>query len=214
MNIRSFITALLTTALCVGVFGAAFGQQGPSPVIVTKRAKWATWGPNGPVGTQADTAMLDGAATDTTGPIYIGDMAFLSGPAAVSSTPSYGMKISVIGNGVADNVDSVYYRIEGSPDGNHWTLVLAAEALNNQIGAIAGIDQGNATAGTTTGNCVSWFVRIDPDQVVDGASATAALFNHAWVWSPYIRIFFRTLASDVWKAGELYVSYPGFRAAN
>jgi hypothetical protein len=205
---KKILTALVI-ALCVGVFGTAFCEY--APVIITKPAKWVTWGPNGPTGATADTAMLDGAGTDTTAAIYIGDMSFHAGPTTAATAPSYGMKISVVGNGVADNVDSVYYRIEGSPNGVHWTLVLAAEALNNQIGAIAGIDQGNAAVGTTTGNCVSWFVRIDPDQVVDGGSGTAAIFNHSWFLSPYIRIFFRTLASDVWKAGTLYVSYHGFR---
>lgn len=208
---RKTLTALVALALCVGVFGAANGAS--NPVLVTKSAKWATWGPNGIVGTPADTAMLDGAAVDTTGPIFIGDMALgaavNSGTAATA--PAYGLKVTVTGNGVADNVDSVYYRIEGSVDGVHWTQVLAAEALNNQVGAIAGIDQGNAAAGTTVNNAISFFVRVDPDQVVDGGSGTAAIFNHSWLWSPYIRIFFRTLASDVWKAGRLYVSYPGFR---
>ena len=212
MNYRRIFTALLVAALGVGVFGAATAQV---PVIITKAAQWGTWGPNGVVAV-IDTAMLDGAATDTTAAIYIGDMAFGStghtvGPGA--TTPMNALKVMVTGNGVADNVDSVYYRIEGSPDGVHWTSVLAAEALNNQIGAIAGIDQGNAAAGTTVNNCVTFWVKADMD-AVDAASGTAAIFNAAWAWSPYIRIFFRTLASDVWKAGKLYVSYPGFRESH
>lgn len=213
MNIRKTLPVLLLAALGFGVFGSASAQH--APVLVTKSARWATWGPNGAVA-YADTAMLDGAAVDTTEGIYVGDMAFSGSVAggSAATTPVALLKVTVTGNGVADNVDSVYYRIEGSPDGVHWTQVLAAEALNNQIGAIAGIDQGNAAAGTTVNNAVSFFVRTDPDQVQDGASGTAALFNHAWVLSPYIRIFFRTLASDVWKAGKLFVSYPGYRESH
>ena len=213
MNIRKTLPVLLLVALGISVFGSAWAQH--APVLVTKSARWATWGPNGAVAF-ADTALLDGAVVDTTEGIYIGDMAFAGSVAggAAATAPVGMLKVSVIGLGVADNVDSVYYRIEGSPDGTHWTSVLAAEALNNQIGAIAGIDQGAGTAGTTVNNCVSFFVRTDTDQVQDGASGTAALFNHAWVLSPYIRIFFRTLASDIWKAGKLFVSYPGYRESH
>lgn len=212
MNIRRITTALLTAALCIGVFGAASAEKGS--VLVVKQAKWATWGPSGVV-SETDTAAFDGAVVDTTGPIYIGDMAFSNiAGGTVSTTENNILKVTVIGNGVADNVDSVYYRVESSIDGNHWVQVLAANALNNQIGATAGIDQGNAAAGTTVNNAVQFFITQDPDQVSDGASGTAALFNNAWWLSPYIRIFFRTLASDVFLAAKLYVSYPGFRESH
>lgn len=209
---RKYLAALVALALCVGVFGTANAEKGP--VLVVKHAKWATWGPSGVVA-EADTAAFSGAMVDTTGPIYIGDMVFAN-PAGgtVSTTESNILKVTVVGNGVADNVDSVYYRVEASVDGSHWTQVLAAEALNNQIGAIAGIDQGNAAAGTTVNNQIQFFITADPDQVSDGASGTAALFNNAWWLSPYIRIFLRTLGSDTFLAAKLFVSYPGFRESH
>ena len=209
---RRLIAALLTLGLCFTLFGTASAVHGP--VLVVKQAKWAVWGPTGAV-SEADTAAFSGAMVDTTGPIYIGDM-MLWNPAGgtVSTTESNILKVTVVGNGIADNVDSVYYRVEHSVDGSHWIQVLAAEALNNQIGAIAGIDQGNGAAGTTVNNSVSFFITADPDQVSDGASGTAAINNNAWWLSPYIRIFFRTLASDTFLAAKLFVSYPGWRESH
>lgn len=201
--------ALIALALCVGVFGAAYAQV---PVLVTKSAKWAVWGPNGIVGTPTDTAAFSGAMVDTTGPIYIGDMSLSNiAGGTVSTTENNILKVTVVAQGIADNVDSVYYRIEHSPNGVNWVSVLAANTLNNMVGAIAGIDQGNAAAGTTVNNAVSFFITQDPDQVSDGASGTAAIFQNAWWLSPYIRIFFRTLASDTFLGARLYVSYPGIR---
>ena len=213
IRMKRIITALLAAVLCVAVHSTASAEK--FPVIVTKLAKWGVYGPTGVTGTLSDTTHFNGAMSDTTAPIYIGDMAFFN-PAGgtVSTTENNILKVTIIGNGVADNVDSVYYRIESSVDGNHFTSVLAAEHNNNQIGAIAGIDQGNGTAGTTVNNQLQFFVTIDPDQVSDGASGTAAIFNNSWWMSPYIRIFIRTLASDDFKAASLYVSYPGYRESH
>lgn len=210
MGFKKLMVGLLSAVLLVGVVGVAGAERGP--VLVVKQGKWATWGPEGVVGIPADTANFSGAMVDTTGPIYIGDMVFSNiAGGTVSTTENNILRVDIVGSGIADNVDSLYYRVESSTDGVHWVQVLAANALNNQIGAIAGIDQGNGTAGTTVNNALSFFITQDPDQVSDGASGTAAIFNNGWWLAPYIRIFVRTLASDVFYAAKLFVSYPGSR---
>lgn len=207
---KRFITALLTAALCIGVFGVASAEF--APVIITKQAKWQTWGPDGAVGTKADTTNLDGAVQDTTEAIYIGDMAFGStgltvGPGAFTAMNA--LKVTIVATGVADNVDSAYYRVEHSPDGSHWTVPVVGNNLNTMTGVISGIDQGNAATGTTVNNCLSFFVKADLD-VADGVAATGVISTY-WAWAPFIRIIYRNMASDVFQGAKLFVSYPGFR---
>lgn len=206
---RKFLALAIMAGLCIAIPASAEYD----PIIVTKQAKWQTWGPVGPAGVSRDTTLLDGAGVDTTAAIYIGDMnlsagGLTTGPGA--TTAMNGIKVFITGDGVADDVDSLYYRIEQSPDGNHWTAATAAQDQNIVQGVIAGFDQGNATAGTTVNNCLTFFIKLDQD-VVDGGSTTAATFNTSWAWAPFIRIHIRTLASDVFKAARLFVSYPGYR---
>lgn len=216
---KRLITALLAAVLCIVVSTAAYAQQ-PAPVTVVKLAKWGVWGPNGITGTLADTTHLAGAdGTDTTAAIYIGDMNFsagglVTGPGA--TTAMNGIKVFLTGDGIADDVDSVYYKIDQSPDGVHWLAWnTAATTQNMWVGAIAGVDQANGTSGTTVNNCLGFFIKVDQD-VVDAGSGTAATWNSAWGWAPYVRIHIKLddTSTNEFKAARLFVAYPGYRESH
>lgn len=206
---RKFILALVALGLVLGATSAPAQQV--HPAIITKQAKWVVWGPNGATGSESDTTMLS-AVQDTTAAIYIGDYAFGAngltvGPGAFTAMNA--LKITAIAEGLCDNVDSLYFRVEHSIDGKHWNQVVAAQDQNQTAGAIAGYDQGVTTLGTTTPCQIAFWAKADQD-LADGAPATTAA-GTAFAWSPFIRIFVRTLASDVFNNVRLYVSYPGFR---
>ena len=211
---RKFLAAL-AVVLALGVVVASNATAEFQAAIVTKKANWPVWGPTGTVGTASDTsAAFDGAVQDTTGAIYIGDMAFgqtglTVGPGAFTAMNA--LKVTLVADGLCDNVDSLYYRIEHSIDGQHWIQGTAANNLNNLTGVIAGVDQGNTVVGTTNNCELTFFVKADLDLADGTAPATAATFNTAWAWAPFIRVVIRSMASDVFLNTKLWVSYPGFR---
>lgn len=217
LHIRSLASDVFNTARAtISYVGMREGPSEPlEPKIITKQGRWQTWGPNGAVGAAADTAMLDGAAQDTTAAIDISDFDYLGGLAVGPGgfTPMAAVRVSVVGTGVMDNVDSVYYRVEQSPDGIHWQVPAATENLNTMTTILAGFDQGNAAVGTTVNNLVSFEALVDMD-AADVASGSAINWNTGWGLQRYIRIVFRTLASDVLKGARLFVSYPAYRTGN
>lgn len=211
---RKFLAALLTAALSVIAVSPASAER--ALVTVTKSAKWATWGPNGLAGSSDTTNFAGAAAVDTTAAIDIRDLnvaagGMVTGPGAV--TAMNGLKVWLVAEGIADDVDSLYYKIDTSPDGSHWvTTAGGTNAKNGRTGVIAGYDQGNGTAGTTVNNCVSFQIKWDTDDA-DGAKGAGTGNNTPWMYSPFIRIIIWTdeTSTNAFYAARLYVSYTGSR---
>lgn len=213
---KRLLTALLAAVLCFAVTSTASAEY--APIIVTKTAKWVTWGPLGPAGTPSDTSanMSTAGAIDTTAAIYIGDMAFGStgltvGPGAFTAMNA--IAVWLTSDGSNDNVDSVYYVIEKSIDGIHWVANVAAEEAKF-TGALCGWDQGAGTAGANVvSSGLAFWVKVDAD-LIDGGAASTSAAPTAWQFAPYIRFKIKSdIAGTAWtyNAMKLHVSYPGYK---
>lgn len=205
MNIRRISTALLTAALCIGVFGILSADAQSRYRLRTKSAGFVTWGPTGPSGAKQDTSqtIFSGANdVDTTAAVDISDFAWEMVGAAQGGAASViqnGLKVWVIGDGAMDAVDSLYYAIEYSPDGNHWVRqdgLIAAGSVAWK-GVQAGQDQDGSTA-VTANNAVCFQVSVDAD-AVDGTKATQVAGLGEWWLAPFVR--FHILTDDT--AGNL-----------
>ena len=223
---KRLLGALLTGVLLLSAV-SAFAQVGPTPQIITKKAKWATWinvvstaNPRAIIeSSSSDTTTFTGAdATDTTAAIFIGDYAFGSSGHTVGpggTTAMNALKVMIVADGIADDVDSVYYQIDHSPDGLHWAGVSATAAYQNSwTGVIAGTDpESGVVGGSVARNCISFFVKADMD-IADGTVIATGAPVH-WAWAPFIRIRIKMddTSTNEFKAAQLYIAYPGYRGA-
>ena len=209
------ITGLvITAALCIGVFGTADAQSNRYR-LVTKNAKFATWGPTGMVASSIqDTSqtIFSGANdVDTTAAIDISNFAWemVSSISNAASVVQTGLKVWVVGDGAMDAIDSLYYAIEHSPDGVHWVRQdgLLGGGSVAWKGVQAGQDQDGNT-GVIANNAVSFNVLIDTDNI-NGTSATQVAGLGEWYLSPFIRLHIVTddTAGNLIGGCRVLVSY-------
>ena len=211
MKIRR-ITALLAAALCIGVFGTADAQQRYR--LVRKQAQFGTWGPTGTIASSlqdtSQTTFSGANDVDTTAAINISDFAWeLARPTGPASTVQNGLKVWVVSDGAMDDIDSLYYAIENSPDGVHWmrqTGLIAAGSVGWK-GVLVSNDQGGSII-DVAGNCASFGVAVDGDDP-DGTKATQVAGLGNWFLSPFVRLHILTddTSTNVIGALRVFVSY-------
>ena len=212
MRLKHLVASLLLLTL-----GAtqAFAKD---PRMIVKNVQWVTWGPSGPSGTATDTSLTlyDGANdVDTTAAIFIGDLAWdlLTPKGGAASVVQGGIKVFITSDGSVDDVDSLYYAVEHSPDGVHWnrqTGLIAAGSVGWK-GALAGQDQGGSIV-DVAGNCLSFNIQFDADDP-DGTKTTQVAEIGQWYYCPYIRLQILTddTSTNVLHAPRVRVAYLSYQ---
>jgi hypothetical protein len=209
MKISRMFAALLVAALCIGVSWAEAADYR----LVTKSVKWGTWSGAGIVTSSlqdtSQTVFTGGLDADTTAAIDLSDFAWdaFVPRAGAASVIQGGMKVWIVSDGVMDNVDSLYYAIEQSPDGLHWVnqtglIVVGSVAWK---GVKAGNDQ-SAVAGNAALNGLCFTVHFDADDP-DGIKATQVASLGNWYLAPFVRLHIRSSVTNEMLAARCLVTY-------